>query len=68
MDRIDYLCLKRLQKRFHTLPLDKDWLKKKFGKEGEKIYAILVRAIEKGELKEIPSVNWSVCDISKLSC
>ena len=66
MNRIDYLCIKRLQKRFHTLPLDKRWLIKKFGKEGERIYGILLNAIKEGVLKRIPSVYWDVVRIDDL--
>ena len=66
MDRVDYLCLKRLQRRFHTLPLDKKWLKKKLGKEEERVYEILLKGIKEGKLKRLHSVEWDVVNIDKI--
>jgi len=66
MDRVDYLCLKKLQRRFHTLPLDKKWLRKKLGKEGERVYKILLEAIKEGKLRRICSVEWDVVWIDKI--
>jgi len=66
MDRVDYLCLKRLQRRFHTLPLDKKWLRKRLGKEGERVYEILLKGIKEGKLKRLHSVEWDVVNIDKI--
>lgn len=66
MTKVDYLCIKRLQRRFHTLPLDERWLKKKLGKEGERVYKILLEAIEEGKLKRIHSADWDVVYIDGL--
>ena len=66
MTKADYLCIKRLQRRFHTLPLDKKWLKKKLGKEGERVYKILLEAIKEGKLKRIHSADWDVVYIDGL--
>ena len=60
MVKQDYLILKRLQQRFHALPLDRAWLKKRFGKEGEKIYKVLQEAVDRGELVKAYTIDWYV--------
>ena len=60
MVKQDYLILKRLQQRFHALPLDRTWLRKRFGKEGEKIYRVLQEAVNKGELVKAYTIDWYV--------
>lgn len=66
MTKMDYLCLKRLQRRFHTLPLNREWLRKKLGKEGERVYGILLKGIKEGKLKRLHSVEWDVVPIDRI--
>ena len=58
MSNEDLLLLKELEKRFHTLPLDLDWLKKRFGeKRGEEIFKVLNRAVKEKLINKVPSID-----------
>ena len=58
MSKEDLILLKELEKRFHTLPLDLDWLKKRFGeKRGEEIFKVLNKAVEEKLLNKAFSVD-----------
>ena len=61
MSEADLILLKELIKRFHTLPLDLDWLKKRFGeKRGEEIFKVLSKAVKEGLLVKAHSVDKEV--------
>jgi len=58
MSKEDLILLKELEKRFHTLPLDLDWLKKRFGeKRGEEIFKVLNRAVKEKLINKVPSID-----------
>lgn len=58
--------LEELRKRFHSLPLDKDFLKTFFGKKGEMIYEVLLEALEKNEVYEVNSVDQVIVCLDKI--
>ena len=58
MYKEDLILLKELQRRFHTLPLDLDWLKERFGeKRGEEIFKVLNKAVKEGLLVKAHSID-----------
>ncbi|RKX56613.1 MAG: hypothetical protein DRP29_09420 [Thermodesulfobacteriota bacterium] len=64
MSKEDLLLLKELEKRFHTLPLDLDWLKKRFGeKRGEEIFKVLNRAVKEKLINKVPSIDKEIVSL-----